>query len=74
MDVREQIGMGRISDSAVDGIDIDNEEPGAGLCVGFAGEDGSWTSLTWGITSESAASVIALCTTIAARMMARLAR
>jgi len=56
----EQIGMGRIGDSMADGIDIDNEQPGAGLCVGFAAPDGSWTSLTWGITSESAASVIAL--------------
>ena len=56
----EQIGMGRISDSMADGIDIDTESPCACIAVGFAGPDGSWTNVAWGITSESAASVIAL--------------
>jgi hypothetical protein len=57
----EQIGMTFRSDSAVDGIDIDGgEEPHASLSVGFAGDDGSVTSVMWAITGESAASVIAL--------------
>ena len=56
----EQIGMGRIGDSMADGIDIETEEPHASVAVSFAGEDGSWTSVVWGITSASAASVIAL--------------
>ena len=52
--------MFRAGDTMADGIDIDSEQPARAFCVGFAGTDGSWTSLTWGITTESAASVIAL--------------
>jgi hypothetical protein len=55
-----QIGMGRVGDSAADGIDIDSEAPAANIAVGCYGADGSWTSVAWGITRESAASVIAL--------------
>lgn len=56
---REQIGMGRISDSSVDGIDIEAGEHAA-ITVGYLGDDGSVTQVVWGITRESAASVIAL--------------
>lgn len=56
----EQIGAFRRGDSMADGIDIDSEEPRASIAVGFQGADGSWTQAVWGITLESAASVIAL--------------
>ena len=56
----EQIGAFRRGDSMADGIDIDIEEPHASVTVGFLGGDGSITTVVWGITSESAASVIAL--------------
>lgn len=57
----EQIGMFRCGDTMADGMDIDaDEERAASLSVGFAGADGSITTVTWVITSESAASVIAL--------------
>jgi hypothetical protein len=55
-----QIGLGRVGDSMADGIDIETGEPHASISVGFAGEDGSITTVMWGITRESAASVIAL--------------
>ena len=56
----EQIGMFRAGDTMADGIDLDPGDPHAAISVGFAGEDGSMTTVGWGITSESAASVIAL--------------
>ncbi len=57
----EQVGMFRRSDVMADGIDIDTaDEPAASLCVGFAGGDGSITTIMWGITPASAAAVIAL--------------
>ena len=56
----EQIGAFRRGDSMADGIDIDIENPAASISVGFQGEDGSITTVSWTITSESAASVIAL--------------
>lgn len=56
----EQIGMFRHGDTMADGIDLDPEEPRASISVGFQGEDGSFTNAVWGITPESAASVIAL--------------
>ena len=56
----EQIGAFRRGDTMADGIDIDIEEPHASISVGFQGEDGSVTTVSWTITSESAASVIAL--------------
>src|SRR5208337_5179377 len=55
-----QIGPFRRGDTMADGIDIDAEGAHASLSVGFAGDDGSITTVAWGITSESAASVIAL--------------
>lgn len=56
----EQIGMFRRGDTMADGIDIDADEPGGSISIGFLGEDGSMTSVSWGVTSQSAASVIAL--------------
>jgi hypothetical protein len=56
----DQIGMFRRGDAMADGIDIDTDGPHAAISVGFAGADGSWTTVVWGITPESAASVIAL--------------
>ena len=56
----EQIGPFRRGDTMADGIDLDPEGTGASISVGFAGEDGSITTVMWGITRESAASVIAL--------------
>jgi len=56
----DQIGMFRRGDTMADGMEIDSEDPGAAVNVSFFGADGSLTSLTWGITSNSAASVIAL--------------
>ncbi len=56
----EQIGMFRRGDAMADGIDIDAENPAASISVGFAAGDGSMTCVSWGITAESAASVIAL--------------
>ena len=56
----EQIGAYRRGDTMADGIDLDIEEPHASISVGFAGDDGSITTVSWTITSESAASVIAL--------------
>lgn len=60
----EQIGPSRRGDSMADGIDIDIEEPGPGaaIAIGFPGGDGGLTVVTWGITRESASSVIALIT------------
>ena len=49
----EQIGMFRRGDTMADGIDIDIEEPHASISVGFAGDDGSITTVSWTITSES---------------------
>lgn len=57
----DQIGMFRAGDSMADGIDIDEGgEQHASVSVGFAGGDGSITTVVWPVTSESAASVIAL--------------
>ena len=57
----EQIGMFRLGDSMADGIDIETGEmASASLSVGYAGDDGSITTVGWAITRESAASVIAL--------------
>jgi hypothetical protein len=56
----EQIGPFRRGDTMADGIDIETEEPHASISVGFAGGDGSVTTVTWGITRESAAAVITL--------------
>lgn len=56
----EQIGPARRGDSMADGIDIDEDAPGAAVGIGFPGGDGGLTVVTWGITRESAHSVIAL--------------
>jgi hypothetical protein len=56
----EQIGMFRRGDAMADGIDIDTEASAASITVGFYSDDGSFTTVVWGITQESAASVIAL--------------
>ena len=56
----EQIGMFRRGDTMADGIDLDTENPGGSIAVSIAGTDGGMTTLIWGITAESAASVIAL--------------
>ena len=56
----EQIGMYRLGDTMADGIDIDTEAASASIVVGYYGDDGSFTSVGWGITRESAAAVIAL--------------
>jgi hypothetical protein len=57
----EQIGMYSVGDSIADGIDVETgPEPAACITLGFTGADGSFTSMVWGLTPESAASVIAL--------------
>jgi hypothetical protein len=44
----------------LDAIDSEAQEPNALLSVQVANEDGSRTTVTWGLTGDSAASVIAL--------------
>ncbi len=56
----DQIGMFRRGDSMADGVDIDDHEPHASLAITIAGDDNSVTQVVWGLTRESAASVIAL--------------
>jgi hypothetical protein len=56
----DHIGAFRRGDTAADGIDLETSEPHAAISVGFAGDDGSATTVMWGITLESAAAVIAL--------------
>lgn len=55
----EQIGPARRGDSMADGIDLSEDGP-ASVTIGFPGADGGMTMVTWAVTSESAASVIAL--------------
>ena len=56
----EQIGMFRRGDSMADGINIETDHTDASISIGFVNEDGSWTSIAWGVTRESAASTITL--------------
>ena len=56
----DQIGLFRRGDTMGDGMNLEEGEACASVTVGYVGADGSFTSVVWGITPESALSVIAL--------------
>ena len=56
----DQIGLFRRGDTMGDGMNLEEGDACASVTVGYVGADGSFTSVVWGITPESALSVIAL--------------